>query len=100
METAAGQVSHDQVALNPGYQDKQGGKENTIMPILWLILGIISVGFSVVLYLYQEEWRHVHWSWSQLFNMETATVVALFVGLSLLVVAIVEYIWRKYYLTK
>lgn len=70
------------------------------MPILWLILGIISVGFSVVLYLYQEVWRNVHWSWRQLFDMETATVVALFIGVSLLVVAIVEYIWKKYYLTK
>lgn len=60
-----------------------------------MILGVISIVFSVVLYVFQEVVKSSYWAWYQVFSMETAVSIALFVGIVLLVVGIVELIWKK-----
>jgi uncharacterized membrane protein YbhN (UPF0104 family) len=65
------------------------------MPKLWTILGILSLLAAVFFYYYQEIHKHAHWNWSQFINMEMATSLAAFVGMALLLVALVEYLWKR-----
>lgn len=65
------------------------------MPLIWLILGIIALVIGFAGFFYQEAERHAEWSWSQLHTIESAVSVALAVGIVLIVVAAVEYIWRR-----
>ena len=60
------------------------------MPTLWMNLGIIAIIFSIILYSYQEVVKNALWSWRQVFSMETAVSIALFIGVTLLFVALVE----------
>ena len=74
---------------------KESQKEGLNMPKLWTALGVISLLIGVFFYFDQEMSRHAHWSWSQLISFETATSVAVFVGIALLLVAAVEYLWKR-----
>ena len=65
------------------------------MPRLWAVLGVLSLLTGIFFYFEQELGRHIHWSWYQLISFETAVSVAVFVGIALLVVAVVEFIWKK-----
>ena len=60
------------------------------MSTLWMNLGIIAVILSLILYLYQEVLKNALWSWHQVFNMETAVSIVLFVGITFLFVGFVE----------
>ena len=65
------------------------------MPGLWAILGIISLLIGVFFYFDQELGRHVHWNWSQLINYEAVVSIAFFVGVALIVVSIVEFLYNR-----
>ena len=65
------------------------------MPKLWLILSVLSLIIGLAGFFYQEAVLHAYWCWSQFLTVETAVSVALAVGMTLLVVAVVEYIWRR-----
>ena len=60
------------------------------MSTLWKNLGIIAVIISLILYLYQEVLKNALWSWHQVFNMETAVSIVLFIGITFLIVAFAE----------
>jgi len=60
------------------------------VPTLWMNLGIIVIIFSAILYFYQEVIKNASWSWRQVFSMETAVCIALFIGVTLLLVSFVE----------
>jgi len=65
------------------------------MPKLWITLSAFFILISVVFFLYQEFVRNAHWSWEQLTNIESVVATTVFIGITLFVVAVTEYPWKK-----
>ena len=65
------------------------------MPILWLILGAVSLCIGIAGYIYQKVIRNSTWNWSQIESIETVVVITMSLGIMLLFVALIDYIERK-----
>jgi hypothetical protein len=64
------------------------------VPKLWTTLGVLSLLIAGFIY-FEQELNHAQWSWSQVITFETATSIAAFVGVALLFVAAVEFLWKR-----
>ena len=61
------------------------------MPKLWLGLSLASLLLGLIVYLDQELRTSSSWSWHQLRSRKALVGIAVSLGITLLVVAIIEY---------
>ncbi len=65
------------------------------MPKLWLGISLASLLLGLIVYLDQELRTSSSWSWHQLRSHEALVGIAVSLGITLLVVAVIEYMRNR-----